>query len=196
MRSEFVAMSLHFPDDGRDQSGERLVDLPCARHRKSDPAGNDPEQHHRVRIATDQPSRIEEVRDPDLVHRQAVANGVPDRLAIEPYQCPGRFVGRHRIDQDQMLGLGDLIEEREPERAAIGEAYAGRRAVLRLQPCERQRPYPVIAQNHVAEPENEHRVASIRARASTAHRFGAFLRDSNLKPEKIESKIPNRSTVE
>jgi len=75
---------------------------------------------------------IEEICDADLMHRQPVANGIPDRLPIEAHQGARRLLGRHCIDQDQVLGFGDLIEEREPERAAVGEAHTGRGAVFRL----------------------------------------------------------------
>ncbi len=147
-----------------------------------------------MRIAADQPRGIEQVSDPDLMHRQPLAHRVPDRLAVEPHQRAGRGLRRHCIDQYGVARLCQLIEQRKAERTAVDQTHPGTEAILALEPREHQRPYRIIAEQHIAQTEDENRHAALAG--CCVQGFTGGLRGMNLNPDKIESKIPVRSIVE
>lgn len=130
------------------------------------------------------------------MYRQPLAYRVHHLVAVEPHETTGYSPRSYRIDQNDMPGGSDLIEQQQPERTALNQAQLTWDVILALQARERRRPQTVVGEQHIAESEYEdatsvccHRVRVHGQR--TLFRFGV-----NLKPENMESKIPKCSTSE
>ena len=76
---------------------------------------------------------------------------------------PGRPVGRDGVDEDRPLGVFEVGQQREAERAAVEHLHAvGNRAGLG-NPLRRQGAEPVVAAQQVAEAQDEQARTAIHA---------------------------------
>jgi hypothetical protein len=84
--NHLVAKALHLADNGRDKLVQPTVDGIRADHSLIKGIRDESEQSDRGRVAADQPRRVKQIRNPDLVGRQAVAHRIDDIRSVESDQ--------------------------------------------------------------------------------------------------------------
>src|SRR5208282_3975862 len=177
-----VAKALHLADNGRDERIEPVVDGIRANHRQIDDIRHEPEEGDRGRVAVDQPRRLEQIRNTDLVGRQAIPYRISDIRSVQPDQRSRRRVGAHRIDHDHTVRIRYQTEKRQSERAAVLDADARRGAIVALDSGDRGGAKPIIGEQDVAQSEDENaNVLCCRLwRGLAAHEASAFRLGTNL----------------
>jgi hypothetical protein len=86
--------------------GDELRQTALDRRRTFDAEGkcprNKPDEHQTMRIAVVEASAVEQVRDPDLVGREPVANRRGDVFSRKKHQGAGRLVGTDGVHEDHI----------------------------------------------------------------------------------------------
>ena len=130
------------------------------------------------------------------MRRKAITNGLANVRAVQANQRSSGSVGADRVNDDQVFSLGDAIQERHAERAAVEHEDVVSEVVLPLEPRESGGAEPVIGQKHIAEPEHQQSRLTGNLPLRGAQLRFARLIERNLYPENIESNMPTCSTVE
>ena len=143
-------------DHRRDQPVEARRDLRRAAELELGRRGHDADDHHLVGIAIAQRGSREQVRDADLVGRQALVDRGRHVIAREADQRSGWAIAAHGVDEDHAVGRGDQREQVEPERAAVDDAHASGHRPLATHPVHGGDSRAIVAADDVAQAQHEH----------------------------------------
>lgn len=177
-----IAKALHLARNGLDKLIETGVDGARSRHAQIDGFWNQPQQRHRGWVAIDEPRRIEEIGDPDLMRRQTVADGVHHIFSVDSDQGPRRTAGANGVDKDDAIRFRKQSQKGQAKRPSVFQAHARRDAIAALDASDCGGAEFIVAKQHIAESENEDadRLAGRLPCGIAAHRTPAFRLDKNL----------------
>jgi hypothetical protein len=142
-------------DDLFDEPRETALDRGGAFDGELDAGRNQAEQHQTPGITVAKSGAEEQVRDADLMGREAVKNRRSDILSEQPDKRPGRLVGVDGVDQDYVARVLQVRQEREAESPAVGDPDAFGSLPITVEPGDGGRPQTVVAAEKVSQPQHQ-----------------------------------------
>jgi hypothetical protein len=153
--TEFDAESSCLVDNAFDQCRYAARD----RWRESDSQVNrlwdDAEQDQVPRIPFEPARAIEEIGDADLMGRQPRRDGRRHLIAVQTNDAADWLVSLYRIDEDDRVGVLEVREERQAERATVKHTDAIGGLVAIQQMRHGHGADAIVAEQHVAQAQHE-----------------------------------------
>jgi hypothetical protein len=155
--AELEAEAATFGHDTLNELGQALLDRPGAFEGKIEALGNQAEQDERRGDPSQPAGAFEKIRDADLVHREPGGDGRRHFVSLQTDERAGRLIVTDSVHQDCRIGILELREQREPERASVDDARPLGSLVGGGEPPDGGDTEAVIAAEQVAKPEHEER---------------------------------------
>jgi hypothetical protein len=146
-----VAHAARLGDDRLDEQRDLPFDLGRPLDAEAESQRHESEQHEAAGVAVVEARPVEQVGHSDLVGRQTVQNGGRHVVPGQPHERPGRGVVADGVDEDGVLGVLDVRQEREAERAAVEDQRLVGRLPVAVEPGDGGCAQAVVAAEEIAE---------------------------------------------
>jgi hypothetical protein len=122
---------------------------------------NEAQKHEPARKAVPQARALEQVRDPNLVRREAGPDRGSHRIPLQAHQGARGFLEKNRVHQDRLPRILQMGEEGEAEGSAVQHRCPPGRPVTPEEGMDSEGPEAIVPAQEIAKAEDEERRLAI-----------------------------------